>query len=402
VIFFDEADCLHNGTLISFLRQLRNGYVTRSVSPFVHSLALIGMRNIRDFKAHIRPDRETPGGASPFNVVTKAFTLSNFTRRQIEEFYAQHTVESGQIFEPGVVDLIFEKTRGQPWLVNAIAREVVIELLRRDYSKPVTARLCEQAINNILLRRDVHIDSLLERLKEERVRNVIEPMLLGEDVKRSTDDFAYVNDLGLVRIDEVGDLVPANPIYAEVIARTLNAGEQERIGYADENAVYQMPRYLKDGNIVMDFLLSIFQQFWRENAEICIGRNARNQEQVTGQAAYTEAVPHLTLMAFFQRVINGGGHIIREFAAGSRRLDLCLMYQGKKYPIELKLHRSEKTLAEGITQLTAYMDKLGEKQGWLCIFDRDKNRPWEEKIFRKTTPVGDIPETRKTISIFGL
>jgi Cdc6-like AAA superfamily ATPase len=51
VILFDEVDCLSNGTLISFLRQLRNGYIERSQIPFVHSIALVGMRNIRDYKA---------------------------------------------------------------------------------------------------------------------------------------------------------------------------------------------------------------------------------------------------------------------------------------------------------------------------------------------------------------
>jgi hypothetical protein len=56
IIFFDEADCLSEGTLISFLRQLRNGYNNRNTVPFIHSLALAGMRNICDFKVKIRPD----------------------------------------------------------------------------------------------------------------------------------------------------------------------------------------------------------------------------------------------------------------------------------------------------------------------------------------------------------
>jgi predicted AAA+ superfamily ATPase len=80
VILFDEADCLSEGTLISFLRQLRDGYNDRSITPFVHSVALVGMRNIRDYKARIRPDSETLGSASPFNIVTKTYTLQNFTK----------------------------------------------------------------------------------------------------------------------------------------------------------------------------------------------------------------------------------------------------------------------------------------------------------------------------------
>ncbi|MDR2682674.1 MAG: AAA-like domain-containing protein, partial [Dysgonamonadaceae bacterium] len=191
VVLFDEADCLSNGTLISFLRQLRNGYVDRSLSPFIHSLALVGMRNIRDYKAQIRPDSDTLGSASPFNIVKTAVTLKNFTQEEVAELYAQHTTEQGQVFEPEAVERVWQKTQGQPWLVNAIACEVIEQLLHWDYSKTVTAALCEQAIQNIILRRDVHIDSLLERLKEERVRRVIEPVIAGTFVDTSTDDFAY-------------------------------------------------------------------------------------------------------------------------------------------------------------------------------------------------------------------
>ncbi|MDR3088895.1 MAG: AAA-like domain-containing protein, partial [Desulfobulbaceae bacterium] len=139
VIFFDEADCLSENPLISFLRQLRLGYNDRDTSPFVHSIALVGMRNIRDYKAKIRPDSASLGSASPFNIVTKALTLTNFTREEIGDFYGQHTQECGQRFDTEAIDLIWEKSQGQPWLVNAIAREAIIEILASDYTKPVTA-----------------------------------------------------------------------------------------------------------------------------------------------------------------------------------------------------------------------------------------------------------------------
>lgn len=83
IVLFDEVDCLSNGTLITFLRQLRDGYVNRSQIPFVHSIALVGMRNIRDYKGKIREDRETLGSASPFNIVSDALTLRNFTQEEV-------------------------------------------------------------------------------------------------------------------------------------------------------------------------------------------------------------------------------------------------------------------------------------------------------------------------------
>ncbi|MDR1120082.1 MAG: ATP-binding protein, partial [Dysgonamonadaceae bacterium] len=201
ILLFDEADCLSEGTLLSFLRQLRNGYVNRSIAPFPMSVALVGMRNIRDYKAKIRADRETLGTASPFNIITRSLTLRNFTEEEVVTLYRQHTDETGQIFEDCAVKLAFNQTQGQPWLVNAIAREIIIEQLKKDFTKPISAEMVSEAIKTIILRRDVHIDQLLDKLKEERVRKVVEQVIIGEgaNIETLSDDYNYVKDLGLIR-----------------------------------------------------------------------------------------------------------------------------------------------------------------------------------------------------------
>jgi type II secretory pathway predicted ATPase ExeA len=384
VILFDEADCLSEGTLITFLRQLRDGYVNRFDIPFVHSLALVGMRNIRDFKARVRPGSETLGSASPFNIVTESLTLKNFTADEIRALYKQHTDETGQVFEENAIELVHEQTQGQPWLVNAIVREVIEKQLGGDYARPVTSEMAEKAIQTIILRRDTHIDSLLERLKEERVRRVIEPIILGESyIDQLSDDYQYVRDLGLItEVDR--QLIPANPIYAEVIVRTLTYNIQNVL--TRENNAYQLPRYIKGGRIDMDYLMRDFQQFWRENSDIWVKR-----------FDYDEAAPHLILMAFLQRVINGGGNIIREMAAGRGRLDLCVVYEGEKYPIELKLRRGEKIRSQGVEQTLRYMDVYGAHEGWLAIFDRSTGKSWEEKIYMDKETVDG-----KTVTVVGL
>jgi hypothetical protein len=384
VILFDEADCLSEGTLITFLRQLRNGYNTRSNIPFVHSIALVGMRNIRDFKARVRPNSESLGSSSPFNIIAEALTLKNFTKEEIAQLYRQHTNESGQQFEADAVDLVWAQTQGQPWLVNAIAREVIVKMLEWDYAQPVTAELAEEAVQTIILRRDTHIDSLLERLKEERVRKVVEPIIMGEDFfDRQSDDFRYVLDLGLITSIR-GRLAPANPIYSEVIARTLTYGMQETL--MEDSQTYQAPHYMKSGRIDMDLLMRDFQQFWRENSDIWLTK-----------FDYEEAAPHLILMAFLQRTINGGGKIIREMAAGAGRLDLCMVYEGQKYPIELKLWRGEKSREKGIEQTLRYMNIYGATNGWLALFDRKPGLSWEKKIYMDKQVVDG-----KTVTVVGL
>jgi hypothetical protein len=384
VVLFDEADCLSENTLISFLRQLRNGYNDRSTIPFVHSLALVGMRNIRDFKARIRPDSESLGSASPFNIVTKTLTLQNFTKEEIIQLYQQHTDETGQHFDGDAIELVWEQTQGQPWLVNAIANEVIVEKLQSDYSIPVTAAMVREAIQTIILNRPTHLDSLMERLKEPRVRRVIEPMIQGEgDINRESDDFLYTRDLGLIRVDN-SVIEPANPIYAEVIIRKLTSSAQETL--QEPKYPYRMSRYLKDRRIDMDSLMRDFQQFWRENSDIW-----------KTKSDYEEAAPHLVLMAFLQRIINGGGQIIREMAAGTGRLDICIVYENRKYPIELKIWRGKQSLEEGLEQTARYMDTYGCSEGWLVVFDRSVNADWDDKIYMRKETVGG-----KTITVVGL
>jgi hypothetical protein len=122
----------------------------------------------------------------------------------------------------------------------------------------------------------------------------------------------------------------------------------------------------------MDYLMRDFQQFWRQNSGIW-------EEKFE----YKEAAPHLILMAFLQRVVNGGGNIIREMAIDTDRLDLYVNYMDKKYPIELKLLYSPASIEKGIEQLSGYMDTLGVKEGWLCIFNRKPGVSWEDKIYIK-------------------
>jgi hypothetical protein len=198
-------------------------------------------------------------------------------------------------------------------------------------------------------------------------------MILGSEglsADALSDAMSYTKDLGLIRQNKDKSWIPANPIYAEVIVRTLNYQTQEELQH--NRYPYQMPRYFKDGNIDMDYLLRDFQAFWRENGAIWRKRYE-----------YEEAAPHLVLMAFLQRIINGGGQLIREIAAETGRLDLCVVYENRKYPIELKILYSKKTEAEGLEQTANYMNSLGCSEGWLLIFDRDEKRSWSKKLYMR-------------------
>ena len=382
-VFFDEVDCLSDDTLVTFLRQLRDGYITRDTSPFPSSIALVGMRDIRDYKARIRPDGQTLGDASPFNIIKRDLTMPNFGRDDVARLYAQHTEATGQVFCDGVVDRVYEYTRGQPWLVNALAEECVEVIHAYRYDEPITVDDIATAKEKIIRAMGTHVDSLMERLKEPRVRRVVEPVILGKERGAPTndDDYRYVLDLGILRENEAHVLVPGNPMYAEIMLRYLSNDEQQRF-----YAKYGTPFWLKpDGSLDMPALMVEFQRFWRENSGA--------DHEVYG---YNEATPHLVLMGYLQRVVNGGGRIAREMALGSKRLDLCVEFGKFRYAVELKMKRNFSP-TESPAQLVGYLDHLKLPEGWMAIFDDDASKSWDEKIYTRDEIVDG-----KTIHFIGL
>jgi type II secretory pathway predicted ATPase ExeA len=227
VIFIDEIDSLQNENLLSVLRQLRDGYPSRPRS-FPHSLGLIGLRDVRDYKV-AAGGSERLDTASPFNIKVESLTLRNFTAEEVSELCHQHTSDTGQIFTPEALQHIYDLTQGQPWLVNALARQMT-EFIVPDPAIALTLEHVEQAKGILIQRQDTHLDSLGSRLREPRVRAIIEPMLAGQELGETPDDDRqFLVDLGLVRRDPEGGLVIANPIYREVIPRVLTGGTQDSL-----------------------------------------------------------------------------------------------------------------------------------------------------------------------------
>lgn len=375
VLLVDEIDSLLGDTLISVLRQLRAGYDKRP-EHFPQSIILCGVRDVRDYRIHSSREKAIITGGSAFNVKAESLRLGDFTRQEVETLYRQHTEETGQPFEPEALALVWDLTRGQPWLVNAVGYETCFKMVEgRDRTRPITVEMVQQAKEALIVRRETHLDQLVDKLQEERVRRVISPMLQGESLDRSVgqDDIQYVVDLGLVRHTASGPEI-ANAMYREVIPRELTFVTQLNFESTVQPAWYIQP----DGRLDMDKLLAAFQEFFREHSESWVER-----------FDYKEAGPQLLIQAFLQRIVNSGGRVEREYGLGRRRTDLLAIwpYPGgvQKAVIELKvLYRSlARTLEEGLAQTWAYVDRCSAEEGHLVVFDRSPEKPWEEKIFRR-------------------
>ena len=392
VLLIDEIDSLIGDSLISVLRQLRAGYDQRP-EGFPQSVVLCGVRDVRDYRIHSSTEKAPVTGGSAFNVRAESLRIGDFTEAEVRALLAQHTEATGQAFTAEALDTVWTQTRGQPWLVNALARRTCFDHKPgRDRSRAVTAGDVLDAREHLVQSRVVHLDQLADKLREDRVRRVVEPLLSGgEERTFSARDLEYLRDLGLIARDD--PLRIANPIYAEVVPRELTYAVQA--GLVEDTAWYVDA----DGGLAMDKLLGAFQGFFREHSEHWLGR-----------FDYAEAGPQLLLQAFLQRVVNSGGRIEREYGLGRGRTDLLVLWPRggeaagpdaavERYVVECKvLHKGlERTIAEGLAQTAAYMGRCDAEAGHLVVFDRRAGRSWEEKVFRREESVDG-----RTITVWGM
>ncbi len=379
VLLIDEIDALHGDSLLSVLRQLRSEY-DRRPTHFPQSVILCGVRDVRDYRIYSSHSGTHVMGGSAFNIKAESMRLGDFSEDDVRSLLAQHTAETGQAFEDAAIERVWDLTRGQPYLVNALAyRACFSDPAGADRTRQIRSRAIDDAKESMILDRVTHLDQLTDKLREDRVRRVIEPLLAGTTFggELSEDDLAYSEDLGLIRRN--GGVEMANPIYREVVPRQLTYVQERSILH--ETAWYVRP----DGSLDISKLMEAFQGYCRQNAEHWPDR-----------FSYKEAGPQLLLQAFLQRIVNGGGSLEREYGLGRGRTDILILWPAgpgrdptlvERHVIECKVvregRRVESVISEGLEQTAASVDRCGAATGHLVVFDARTGRTWKERVFQR-------------------
>jgi len=168
VLLLDEVDALYDDVLISTLRQLRDGFQTRP-KYFPQSIALVGLRDIRDLRTPSPADIPSIGSGSLFNIIAESFFLPAFSKEEVRGLLDQHTYDTDQVFSEEVFEKLYSYSGGLPWLTNALANEVVSEMLKNDYSLEITLDLIELAKERLIEQRQTHLDSLAEKIDDSQI-----------------------------------------------------------------------------------------------------------------------------------------------------------------------------------------------------------------------------------------
>jgi hypothetical protein len=367
VIFFDDVDKLGDRVRLSFLFQLKTGYLERANIPFPRSIALIGERNVSKSVIKISEDSVPSATDGWFNIISKAIALANFTEEEVKALYGQHTEATGQVFEGQAVQRAWYWSEGQPRLVNTLASQAVEIILANDYSKNITSQHIDESAEYLISQGDLYINHFLQILSETRTNRFIFPLLSAsaqvpikpdpkEDLEMFNDDFRFCLELGVLKKDP--RLRLANPIVANSIVRYLNA-------YDDFYLSRELIGKWMDGQeIDLTGLLKGFQKFWMRNS-----------------AEYIESPDYIVILllsSFLQHVVGGRALVIHEFGYGLGFSDIVVRFSERSYLIELENKDNRRSWEQSRPELLAYMDRLQINEGWLVVFDRKSEKRWTE------------------------
>ncbi|MFQ6040310.1 MAG: AAA-like domain-containing protein, partial [Candidatus Poribacteria bacterium] len=258
-LIIDEFDGIPQEALKDFLYTLRQIYHEKKLNPshnYIHSVGIVGVKSIAqlDFDHTI----------SPFNIQDQ-FALPNFTVEQVAELYGQYTQEVGQPFATSVIELVHEKTAGQPFLVNRIG-QILTEELEIPKKKEITIEHFQDAYAQILKEDNTHFQHVRRNIRrKDEFKIILNRIIFDEREVYFNINDSYISELatyGLVREDENELCIIDNPIYQEIIIKTfspfINGIEDKYLPeYAEDFTDYLS----KSGEIQMDGLLDNFRDF---------------------------------------------------------------------------------------------------------------------------------------------
>jgi len=372
VLFIDEVDVLPAEFLLMLLRQLRAGFETRPKN-FPQSIVLVGLRDVQEYQVYTAQDTHHQSFAgSPFNVKSVALLMREFSFDEMSALLAQHEYATGQCFDEEVKQEMYHLTAGQPWLINALAHQIIVGLLGSDYDKKILLKHVSLAKTQLMQRCDTHLHSLLSRLREPPVKLVIESIINGEtpDFTKLNEALAYVRSLGIVA--RTPPIRFSNPIYQEMTLRSLSLAFQEALSAE----IVKPTNYLNlQGGLNMDLLLERFQRFYRRHAEIWLSRYD-----------FKESGRQLLFFAFILRTLDGTASIEWEVAVGSNRCHMRIDYADRPIALTLKLRHDNYAREEGLEQAESYIKSLSIESGYLILFDVF----WEERIYREEIQQNDV------------
>ena len=354
VLIIDEFDGIPTSALKGFLHAFRHTYVADTTLQCPHSLGIVGVKNI----TQLDYDRSV----SPFNIQDD-FALPNFTLAQVQELLGQYTAEVGQDFAPEAIESIHKQTGGQPFLVNRFA-QILTEELDVPKTEALTMTHFSQAHGQLLDERNTNIEHLLTNVRRDpRFQTVLMRIVSYENSVPFNSNNEVINELATYGVitkgtDRKCEIV--NPIYLYCIVQAFKplVNGLERDYFPEDTDGFE---YLtSDRHIQMERLLDNFRDFIAR-VGFRILQVPETPQEFIGQ--------HLLFAYLDQFVTSVNAAMYMEVPTGRGRMDLIVLHNQRKYIVETKIWRSERSYSQGKQQLAAYLSTEGVTDGYYVVFD---------------------------------
>jgi len=372
-LIIDEFDGLRAPYLGDLLHVFRQIYHARDKKYNLHSLILIGVRNLTEINLEY---------ASPFNT-NDEIRLSFFTREETYDLMAQYEVESGQLFAREVKEQIFYETQGQPGLVNALCKKMV-EDLNPGVGKMIGSDIADEAIERFIR---VDISKNVANIVN-KARQVEDHILELFTTKRKIEfnigaewqKFLWIH--GVIEVEDTGGREKyvkfSCPLYQKKLYFAFKPRITE-IAYYQPIDVSYKTFLLADGTLDLFALLKSYQAYVNRR-----GKKAFAHARKRKDGRYIEAAYHYSLDTFLSaamQYLDGQCHV--EFPTGNGKVDIFLFHRDRKYILELKNFANVDQLNEAKEQAVRYAKSEGLSVVYLVIFSEVHPRDVLTEAFEK-------------------
>ncbi|MEI6424049.1 MAG: AAA family ATPase, partial [Lentisphaerota bacterium] len=377
IMFIDEVDKSSNNQLfLNFLGMLRDKYIDRDAgagATFL-SVVLAGIHDVKSLKLKIRKDDETKIN-SPWNIAADFNVDMSFNPAEIKTMLISYAEDTGANMDfNAVAKRIHYYTGGYPFLVSKICKNIAEEEAGQNPGyNPKHWTLADIDWSFQWLTRPMYtttnFDDMIKNLENNKDLFALTRAVSveGSEVGAAADN-PVVNlgvTYGILSASE-GRIVISNRVYEQRIATYMQS--KKETAELGEASVFHEYGYLKDGRLVLKFILEKFQIFMKEHYS-------------AKDSTFLEREGRLVFMSFLKPLINGKGFMWKEPVTGNeRRMDIVITYGAKqKDVVELKIWRGEEYHQEGLHQLSEYLDFQNLKHGYLLIFDFNKNKQYKSE-----------------------
>lgn len=369
VLIIDEVDASSNFLpFLNFLGMLRTKYMARfrPHQATFHSIVLAGVHDIKMLKYKLRPEDQAEYN-SPWNIAADFKVDMSFNPIEIAPMLEEYCQAEGvKMNIPAIAGRLHYYTSGYPFLVSKLCKTIAEDILPGRTEQCWTLDDVEQSVQLLLKENNTNFDSLIKNMENnpglyDLVHRVI---INGDNIPFNPDE--PITHLGrMYGIFKSNDRLKIhNRLYEQ---RLYNYMVVKTLISLDDKYDYGGHFVTDDNRLDLEAVLLKFQHFMK-------------MEYSQKDKSFLERHGRLVFLSFLNPILNGKGHAFKEVEISEeKRLDITITFYRHKYIVELKRWYGEKYHQKGIKQLSGYLDAHGLAEGYVVVFEYDKEKSWRQE-----------------------